>query len=255
MVAGSGGRGFIVPLTCAGVLGQIGMTALLVGLSFGKAPPPAPSAAVAAAAIAYSTRPAVAAVPPAPAGYPGMARSRPTHLDVPRVGIDTEVIDLGLGPDGTVDVPADISTGPAGWYQGGASPGEAGSSVILGHLDAPDAPAVFFNVGAMRPGDRIFVTRADGGRAAFVVREVGTYPRESFPTQAVYGPSSTPVLRLVTCGGRFLRGSGYEQNVVVFADLDTDGSTPAPRPPTSVAIASDRVSAPTAAALASVPES
>jgi hypothetical protein len=252
MVPGSGSRGFIVPLTCAGVLTQIGMTALLVGLSFGKAPPPAPSAAVAAAAIAYSTRPAVAA-PPGPSAYPGMARSRPTHLDVPRVGIDTEIIDVGLGPDGTVDVPADISTGPAGWYQGGASPGEVGSSVILGHLDAPDAPAVFFNVGAMRPGDRIFVTRADGARAAFIVREVGSYPRESFPTQAVYGPSSTPVLRLVTCGGRFLRGSGYEQNVVVFADLDTDGSTPAPLPPTFVANAPGPMSAQTTAALASVP--
>jgi hypothetical protein len=210
------------------------MTALLVGFSFGKAPPPAPPPAVADAATAYSTRPAAAL---GPSAYPGMTRSRPTHLDIPRVGINTEVIDLGLGPDGTVDVPADISNGPAGWYQEGASPGEVGSAVILGHLDAPDAPAVFFNVGAMRPGDRIFVTRADGGRAAFIVREVGSYPREAFPTQAVYGPSSAPVLRLVTCGGRFLRGSGYEQNTIVFADLDADRSSPAPSAPDSVAMA------------------
>jgi sortase family protein len=220
-------RDQVVALTCAGVLAQVGMTALIVGLSFGKAPAPAPPPAAQAAAKAYSARSTTVSAA-GPAAFLGMDHSRPVRLDVPRVGIKTDLMDLGLAPDGTIQVPPDASNAPAGWYDQGASPGEPGAAVILGHLDAPDAPAVFFNVGAMRPGDRIFVTRADGARAGFIVREVGSYPRDSFPTQAVYGPISMPVLRLVTCGGRYFRGAGYEQNVVVFADLDTATSTPAP---------------------------
>jgi|GEM_PF-4003016 len=225
------GRARVLALTGAGVLSQVGMTALVIGLSFGKAPPPAPPAAVQAAAPGHAD----AAPSPESTGepVPGWPRSRPMHLSAPRVGIETELIELRLQPDGTVEVPPDGSNSPAGWYADGVSPGESGSAVFIGHLDAPDANAVFFNLGAMRPGDRIWVTRADHSTLQFVVQAVGSYPREEFPTTAVYGPSNTPVLRLVTCGGVFLRGWGYTRNVVVFADLDPASlpATPAVAPP------------------------
>jgi hypothetical protein len=36
----------------------------------------------------------------------------------------------------------------------------------------------------------------------------------------VYGPTDSPELRLVTCGGAFDRSIGhYTDNVIVFADL------------------------------------
>jgi hypothetical protein len=171
-----------------------------------------------------------------------LAHSRPVHLSVPRIGIETGLMELGLEPDGTIQVPPDESNAPAGWYRLGASPGEVGAAVIVGHLDSPQAPAVFFNVGAMRPGDHLSVTRADGITANFTVTEVGSYPRDQFPTEAVYGPSPIPVLRLVTCGGPFQRGVGYDGNVVVFADMDSSpglptdapAAYPAPIPPIDV---------------------
>jgi hypothetical protein len=89
---------------------------------------------------------------------------------------------------------------------------------------------VFFNLGAMRPGDHLSVTRADGTRANFTVTEVGSYPHDQFPTEAVYGSSPTPVLRLVTCGGPFQRGVGYDGNVVVFADMDSSPGVPTDAP-------------------------
>jgi hypothetical protein len=233
------GKTRVLALTLAGVLSQVGMTSLIVGLSFGKAPPPAPPPTVQAAALGYSgtatDAPHPATAPDAdstPSYVAALPRSRPVRLSVPRVGIETSLMELGLQPDGEIEVPPDESTAPAGWYRRLASPGEAGTAVIVGHLDSPQAPAVFFNLGAMRPGDHLSVTRADGRIANFTVTEVGSYPHDQFPTDAVYGPSPTPVLRLVTCGGPFQRGIGYDGNVVVFAEMDQSPGVPANAPAT-----------------------
>lgn len=44
------------------------------------------------------------------------------------------------------------------------------------------------------------------------------YPKDAFPTAAVYGPRPDPELRLITCGGPF-REQEYQDNVVVYARL------------------------------------
>jgi hypothetical protein len=49
---------------------------------------------------------------------------------------------------------------------------------------------------------------------------VQTYPKSAFPAEAVYGPTPAPVLRLITCGGRFdYVHRTYLSNVVVYAEL------------------------------------
>ncbi len=126
---------------------------------------------------------------------------------------------LGTNPDGTVQVPPLDQAMKAGWYSPGASPGEAGNAVIVGHVDSAQlGPAVFFNLGALVAGDTIVVTRQDGRAATFTVREVGSYPKTAFPAAQVYGPSAVPALRVVTCGGVFDRTAGsYLNNIVVYA--------------------------------------
>ncbi|HEX3614837.1 MAG TPA: class F sortase [Sporichthyaceae bacterium] len=232
------GKARVLALTGAGVLSQVGMTLLIVGLSFGKMPPPAPPRAGQAAAIGFSSTGPTLLAQSGPEQNPlgpvtPLTRSTPIRLTVPRVGINTALMQLGLQSDGEIEVPPDDSTAPAGWYRNLATPGEAGTSVIVGHLDSPQAPAVFFNLGAMRPGDHLSVLRADGSTAHFTVTEVGSYPRDQFPSEAVYGPSTTPVLRLITCGGQYHKGDGYEGNVVVFADMDPDVAPVIPARPSS----------------------
>lgn len=232
-------------LWLAAVLAVGGAGAMAQGLGFWHKDPPAPHALSGseADAVDEAARRAQAdvALPPDTAALPaeGLGRAVPTHLTISRVGIDTSLMELGLSPDGTLQVPPDARDAPAGWYGGLASPGEVGPAVIVGHLDAPDAPAVFYNLGALRAGDRATITRADGSVVSFRVREVGTYPREYFPTAAVYGPSRTSVLRLVTCGGSYSHGTGYTHNVIVFADLVGTASAPEPSdtPPASTPVA------------------
>jgi hypothetical protein len=44
------------------------------------------------------------------------------------------------------------------------------------------------------------------------------YPKNEFPTEAVYGPTPDAELRLITCGGTFDRAArSYRDNVIVYA--------------------------------------
>ncbi|WP_174535599.1 class F sortase [Micromonospora chalcea] len=158
---------------------------------------------------------------PRATGAAPLPRSAPTTVSIPRIGVRAEIMSLGTNPDGTVQVPPLDQAMKAGWYSPGASPGEAGNAVIVGHVDSAQlGPAVFFNLGALVAGDTIVVTRQDGRSATFTVREVGSYPKTAFPAAQVYGPSAVPALRVVTCGGVFDRTAGsYLNNIVVYAPM------------------------------------
>jgi sortase (surface protein transpeptidase) len=145
----------------------------------------------------------------------------PARLEIPRIGVATGLQRLGRAANGTVEVP----TGPgkwtmAGWYEGGTRPGDPGSAVILGHVDSKRGPAVFYRLRELRRGDDIDVVRADGSSVRFAVDRTEQYDKQRFPTDAVYYPTLTTALRLVTCGGEFDAAAGhYRSNVIVFATL------------------------------------
>jgi sortase (surface protein transpeptidase) len=147
--------------------------------------------------------------------------SEPTHLQIPSLGISSDLLQLGQNPDGTVQVPPLTKDSQAGWYRYGPTPGERGPAVLLGHVDSADyGPGVFFQLGALRPGATVTVTRADHTAATFRVIRVTSVPKDSFPTLAVYGNTDGAELRLITCGGRFDPDArNYLDNIVVFAVL------------------------------------
>lgn len=140
---------------------------------------------------------------------------RPAGLVVPGAQIDAPAVGtLGLDADGELQAPADPQG--VGWF--GATPGDTGPAVLVGHVDSWRGPGVFWHLKDLRPGDPIDVPRSDGTVARFVVDRVQTVDKDAFPTQAVYGPTAGPALRLVTCGGPFDRTvRSYEDNVIVFA--------------------------------------
>jgi sortase (surface protein transpeptidase) len=146
------------------------------------------------------------------------ARSLPVTLSIPAIGLNVPLSQLGLNPNGTVEVPTDFQE--PGWYRFGPSPGQLGSAVILGHVDSYLGPAVFFKLRTMRPGDQVDVALADGVTTHFVVRQVAIYPKTQFPTVLVYGSHGYSGLQLVTCGGVFdTQTRSYLSNVVVYTSL------------------------------------
>lgn len=201
-------------------------------LLYGCAAPSAPSGASAPISISTGAGPGTGPATPAPGRSAGPATSTPTgasvparsvpaRLVIPGIGVDTPVMKLGLAADGTVGVPPIEAHAPAGWYDGSPTPGQVGPSVILGHVTVGRfGDGVFLHLDRMKAGDRVVVVLEDGVSAVFRVDSVQTVAKTEFPTAAVYGNVDHPALRLITCGGvRAADGSGYTDNVVVYASL------------------------------------
>ncbi|MFI5498515.1 class F sortase [Nocardia asteroides] len=158
---------------------------------------------------------------PVPAAPP-LSRSAPTRLTIPQIGLDTGLTRSGTTATGSLAAPADFAS--ASWFEQGASPGERGSAVLLGHVDSVAGPAVFFRLGELSAGAQIEVTRADGRTARFVVDRTETVDKTAFPTDRVFADDGTARLRLITCGGSFDSAQGrYLANVIISATLvDTE---------------------------------
>lgn len=150
-----------------------------------------------------------------------MARSRPVSISIPSIRVQSRVGNVGLKPDGTVEVPSGAGYDNAAWYRHSPSPGSLGPAIMLGHVDSKErGPSVFYRLAQLRHGDRISIERDDGTVAIFTVDSIGRYPKKRFPTKTVYGDTDHAALRLVTCGGAFDSSTGsYVDNVVVFASL------------------------------------
>jgi hypothetical protein len=177
---------------------------------------------VAVASQVHAPQPSAAAAGSTGAGYgPSLARSLPVSVDIPAIGVSSDLLHLGLNRDGTIQVPS-LSTAAdeAAWYKYSATPGQRGASVIEGHVDTTEGPAVFFRLGALRPGEHIEVRLANGITAVFRVTGVRQYSKTNFPAKIIYGASGYAALHLITCGGAFDYASGhYLSTTVVFASL------------------------------------
>jgi len=183
-------------------------------------------AAIGIALLAQQHAPAPAAsaagtVGPAKAKGPVLRKSAPVSVRIPAIGVRSKLLHLGRNPDGTIQVPSlATSAGKAAWYKYSATPGQKGTSVIEGHVDSYRGPAVFYRLGALKPGNEVDVTLADGVTAVFRVTGVREYAKDKYPAQAIYGPTGYAALRLITCGGDFDPATGhYLSSVVVFASL------------------------------------
>jgi hypothetical protein len=158
---------------------------------------------------------------PGAAKGPALHKSLPVSVAIPTIGVKSKLLRLGRNKDGTMAVPNLItSAGEAAWYKYSVTPGQIGTAVIEGHVDSYQGPAVFFRLGALRPGNRINVTLADGITAVFRVTGVREYAKDKYPANTVYAPENYAALRLITCGGDFDAVTGhYLTSVVVFASL------------------------------------
>ncbi|MEV5975806.1 class F sortase [Streptomyces sp. NPDC052114] len=208
--------------TANAVIGAVTAVALCSGawlLRSGAAshPPPQPSAAQAASARPGAhehERAAVRDRGPAP-----LPPSPPDRVRIPSIGVDAPLMGLGLTRQGSLDVPPPERENLAGWYEAGTTPGERGTAVVAGHVDNKEGPAVFYELGALEKGSTIEVERRDGGVAVFTVHANEVYDAKDFPDEKVYGPAARPELRVITCGGKYSKKTGYQGNVVVFAHL------------------------------------
>lgn len=143
--------------------------------------------------------------------------ARPARVRVPALDIDAAVVEVGVEPDGEMEIPADVST--VGWYRWGPAPGDDGSAVIAGHVDSrTQGRGAFFDLRQLEPGDTIEVVYDDGTSRTFAVQGRDVIDKQVVPLDDVFRRDGAPQLTLITCGGDFDYGTRhYRSNVVVVA--------------------------------------
>jgi hypothetical protein len=151
------------------------------------------------------------------------AAGRPVLLEIPAIDVRATIEEVGLLPNGQVDVPR-VAMNVA-WFRDSALPGQKGKpSVIDGHLDSPTGPAVFYKLRFLIPGDEMVVTYENGDRYVFVVEDKERYRHDQAPLAKIFGRNPGRMLNLITCDGAWDTGAAnYEQRLVVYSRLkDTE---------------------------------
>jgi hypothetical protein len=148
-------------------------------------------------------------------------KSTPTKVDIAAIKVHAAIYPSGVDAQGNLAVPPLSHPFRTNWYKDSPTPGQPGNAVILGHVDSKKVgAAVFYRLGQLNKGNKIEVTRKDGTTAVFQVTGVALYAKSKFPASLVFAPSSTPGLRLITCGGSFnATAHTYRGNIIVTAEM------------------------------------
>ncbi|WP_372869056.1 class F sortase [Planomicrobium okeanokoites] len=162
--------------------------------------------------------PATAEKATGPESEPKLSGIEPAVIDIPAIGEQAEIINVGLTEDGAMEAPTSIYE--IGWYAPGTKPGSAGNAVMAGHVDGLNSPGTFFNLKKLEKGDEIHITGTEGEQLTFVVTDKKSYTPEDAPLEKIFGASSGANLNLITCTGTFNADTGdYEERLVVYTEL------------------------------------
>ncbi len=165
------------------------------------------SVALATAACSHAPAPKPTAATsdssPPPVVSP-LGTSDPMELRIERVGVRSSLVQLGLDPQGVVQMPPVSEGMQAGWRQ--THPQQW---IIVGRIESNNARGVFYRLNDLSQGDVIEVSKKDGSVARFKVGRTERVIRDDFFAEAVARDADEQGLRLITCGTR--------DNVIVHA--------------------------------------
>lgn len=227
-------RARVIATVVAVVLAGLGVAAVAFGIAAQEPAPPSPPDGRAAAppSGAATAQPPTKGTPkpdhPAKSPVEELGYSPPVHISIPGIDTSSSLVELGLDSEGVMETPQPPDVDKAGWFRPSPPPGIPGATVISGHVTWNQEPEVFFGLGDLRKGDEVEVRRKDGVTTVFKVYRIGTFPKDGFPTDAVYDQPDRSELRLITCGGRYDDATNrYLSNVIVWAKIVDIENAPA----------------------------
>ncbi|WP_237146570.1 class F sortase [Planococcus halocryophilus] len=142
---------------------------------------------------------------------------KPSSLTIPAIDVEAQVQHLGVTENGEMAVPNNIED--VSWFSPGYEPGENGRSVIAGHVDGVDGPAIFWDLAKLQPGDEV-VIQGEEKTLTFKIHTMESVPLDLADVTKVFGYTSSPELVMITCSGTydFERGT-REERLIVYASL------------------------------------
>jgi sortase (surface protein transpeptidase) len=148
-----------------------------------------------------------------------VAPDLPRYITIPKIGVHARVLQIGVKTDGSLDTPHNVYD--AAWYTGSAKPGQAGASLIDGHVSSWTAHGVFYSLNKLTSGDVIQIERGDGSIITYKVIKTQTYDADNVDMQQAITPVTPgkPGLNLITCAGKVKSGtSEFNKRLVIFAE-------------------------------------
>jgi sortase A len=144
----------------------------------------------------------------------------PVRLKIPKIGVDSAVIPVGLTPDGAMDVPKDPAK--VAWFNLGQLPGETGNAVIAGHYNwIKNKPAIFYNLHKLNKGDKIYIEDERGAIVTFIVSEIRIYGKDEDASDVFGSSDGKARLNLITCTGTWNKAEKiYSDRLIVFTDKE-----------------------------------
>lgn len=146
--------------------------------------------------------------------------THPRQLKIPQLGIDANILPVGLTAEGAMDAPT--TAWDAGWYSQSALPGIGSGAVLIdGHVNnAIGTPGIFFRIDSLKPGDTIQIERGDRIVLTYSVVIVEQKKIEDVDMNKMMH-SVTPGkqgLNLITCGGTYSsQRKTFDERILVYA--------------------------------------
>jgi len=155
---------------------------------------------------------------------------RPIRINIPLIGVDAPIVDMGLDSRNYPQVPN--SGSDVAWYTFSAPPGSGSNAVFSGHVDwyywGQPGEGVFFHLRELKIGDQISLELEDGSQLGYMVTGNVAVAYDDPNIVKVMDPTSSDAITLITCGGTWLRdysnprGGNYSHRVIVRAERVLD---------------------------------
>jgi len=142
-------------------------------------------------------------------------------ISIPKLGVRARVLQVGVNAKDELGTPNNIFD--TAWYTGSAKPGQAGATLIDGHVSGPTRHGVFYGLKTLQAGDKIQITKGDGTVLSYSVVTSKTYDADNVDMAAALVPitAGKSGLNLISCTGKVnSQGNGFLSRIVVFAQLD-----------------------------------
>ncbi len=179
--------------------------------------------AVSAIGVPNGVTPVETVPKPAPVKVPAKPvislEKYPSRLVIPTLGVDANVQETGVKPDGNMANPTNFTD--VGWYKYGTAPGFTGSAVMAGHVNnGLGLKGVFTRLDEIQVGAELVVRAKDGTESRFRVVRKELYAYTSAPPAELFHKSDGTYLNLITCTGIWIpEKKTYEKRLVVYTEL------------------------------------
>ncbi len=148
------------------------------------------------------------------------APNEPSSISLPTIGAEGYIQKVGIDQYSQMAAPTNVHL--AGWYINSLLPGQAGLSIIDGHVDGyQHNKGIFGQLSKLRAGDVFTVTFGNGSHKSFSVKSVQLVDAGSVPDVLfAHDPGTTSQLNLITCGGDYDGVSHtYDKRTIVVSSL------------------------------------